>query len=290
MKISYITIVLNGMPFLQYCLESMLPFAHEIIIIEGGVPNCMFAANEDGSSKDGTVEFLQKFSSDKSNVKIIQGKWKSKCEMQNAALKHATGDYVWLVDSDEFYRKPDIERMIQILQKDSTITQVNFILYHFWKGFDYIFDCPELFTSPYECRRIFKNYPGASFSTHRPPTMIWPGYDKSVGNMNTLGGLAVRELGIDLLHYSYVLFEQVKQKQEFYGRMTSQIILGVDRRIWYKECFEKWTPENREEIEKKYSIWMGNHHTKTKPFTGTHPNVMSDFIKGYKYGTNAKSY
>ena len=41
-------------------------------------------------------------------------------------------------------------------------------------------------------------------------------------------------------------------------------------------------------IEKEYSIWMGNKHTKTKPFTNNHPEVMSNFIKGYRHGTNAK--
>lgn len=290
MKISYITIVLNGMPFLPYCLESMLSFAHEIIVVEGAVPNCMFAANEDGSSKDGTVEYLQKFSFGKPHVKVLRGKWLGKCEMQNEALKYATGDYVWLVDSDELYCKSSIEKMMQTLQENSTITQVNFIPFNFWKGFDYIFECPEFFTYPYEYRRIFKNHSGAKFYTHRPPTMTWPGYNMPTQDMHALGGLDVRELGVSLLHYSYVLPGQVKQKQEFYGRMASPEILGVNRNIWYKECFEKWTPKNRKEIEQKYSIWMGNKCTKTKPFIGTHPDIMLDYIKEYKDGINAESY
>lgn len=288
-KISYITIVLNGMPFLRYCLEAILPFAHEIIVVEGAVPNCMFAANKDGSSKDGTVEFLQEFSSNKSNVKVIRGKWPSKCEMQNEALKYVTGDYVWLVDSDELYCKNDTEKMIQTLQKDPTITQVNFIPYHFWKGFDYIFECPEFFTFPHEFRRIFKYKQGAKFCTHRPPTLVWSGYDKSTETMNVLGGLAVRELNISLLHYSYVLPKQVKQKNEFYIRMGPPVILGLHRNTWYKECFLKWTPKNRTEIEQKYSTWTGNKHTKTKPFMGIHPDIMLDYIKEYRNDCNAKS-
>ena len=294
MKISYITIVLNGMPFLPYCLEAMLSFAHEIIVVEGAVPNCMFAANEDGSSKDGTVEFLQEFSSGKSNVKIIRGKWPGKCEMQNEALKYTTGDYVWLVDSDEFYRKTDISKIIRMLDENNTISQINFIPSNFWKGFDYIFDCPEFHTFPYHYRRLFKNKQGAKFCTHRPPTMVWEERGISTEQMNLVSAEVIRDLGISLLHYSYVLPKQVWQKNEFYGRMAPPIILGLHRRIWYDECFMKWTPENRQEIEQKYSTWTGNKHTKTKPFMENHPDIMLDYIneyrkKEYGNGSDAKS-
>jgi len=63
MKISYVIIVLNGMPYLEAALKSIYKSAHEIIIIEGAVINCQFAANEAGSSWDGTVECAKSFCS-----------------------------------------------------------------------------------------------------------------------------------------------------------------------------------------------------------------------------------
>ena len=43
--------------------------------------------------------------------------------MQNEALKHVTGDYVWLIDSDEVYKKNDLEKIKE-----------NRILFDFAKG------------------------------------------------------------------------------------------------------------------------------------------------------------
>ena len=122
MKISYVMIVLNGMPFIEASLKSIYDSAYEIIIVEGAVKQCMFAANADGSSKDGTVEFIKAFPDPGKKVKLIQGIWPEKCEMQNKAVKIATGDYIWLVDSDEVYKKKDIEVIIGMLDVDPTIT------------------------------------------------------------------------------------------------------------------------------------------------------------------------
>ncbi|MEJ2704217.1 MAG: glycosyltransferase family 9 protein, partial [Sedimentisphaerales bacterium] len=52
---------------------------------------------------------------------------------------------------------------------------------------------------------------------------------------------------------------------------------NVDLREWYEECFLKWTPENRCEIERQYPIWTGDGNSRTQPFTGTHPEIMKSF-------------
>ena len=36
-RVTYGIIVLNGEPFTRYCLRSLYPFAHEIIVVEGAV-------------------------------------------------------------------------------------------------------------------------------------------------------------------------------------------------------------------------------------------------------------
>ena len=58
-RLSFVMIVLNGMPFIEFALRSIYDFAHEIIIVEGAEEKCRFAANEDGSSTDGTVECIE---------------------------------------------------------------------------------------------------------------------------------------------------------------------------------------------------------------------------------------
>ena len=281
LRFSFVMIVLNGMPFIEYSLKSVYDFAHEIIIVEGAVENCMFAAGPDGSSTDGTVEFIKSFPDPRKKVRLIQGRWPEKCEMQNEALKYVTGDYVWLIDSDEVYKRQDLEKVREILNDDSSITQVNFIPDNFWKGFDYIFVSSKFFEGWCHYRRLFKYVPGAMFTTHRPPTMVWPGCEKTTEQMHLLDGTATRERGIILYHYSYVLDKQVKQKIELYHRYGWGRHWNLDLGKWYEECFLKWTPENRQQIDSQYPIWTGDINSRTQLFTGTHPEVMSNFIEKY---------
>jgi glycosyltransferase involved in cell wall biosynthesis/ADP-heptose:LPS heptosyltransferase/predicted SAM-dependent methyltransferase/MoaA/NifB/PqqE/SkfB family radical SAM enzyme len=276
-KFSFVMIVLNGMPFVKYSLKSVYEFAHEIIIVEGAVEKCLFAANADGSSTDGTVEFIESFPDPQNKIRLIQGKWPEKCEMQNEALKYVTGNYVWLIDSDEVYKHDDLLKIKKIVTDDKSITQVNFIPDSFWKGMDYIFVSHEFFKDWCHFRRLFRYVPGAIFTTHRPPTMVWPGSEKTTEQMNLLDGTKTREMGIVFYHYSYVLDKQVKQKIELYHRYGWGKNWNIDLREWYEECFLKWTPENRQEIDSKYPIWTGDKDSRTQVFRGTHPEVMRDF-------------
>ena len=279
-KFSFIMIVLNGMPFIEYSLKSVYDFAHEIIIVEGAVENCMFAANPDGSSTDGTVEFIKSFPDRQNKIKLVQGKWPEKCEMQNEALKHVTGNYVWLIDSDEVYKREDLEKIRQILQKDHSITQVNFIPDSFWKGLDYIIVSSKFSEDQFHHRRLFKYVPGAIFTSNRPPTMVWPGSDKTTEQMHLLDGTTTRQMGIIFYHYSCVLDKQVRQKIELYNRYNWGDKCGINMFEWYKECFLKWTPLNREQIDAKYPIWTGDTNSHTLPFIGTHPDVMMEYVRG----------
>jgi glycosyltransferase involved in cell wall biosynthesis/ADP-heptose:LPS heptosyltransferase/predicted SAM-dependent methyltransferase/predicted O-methyltransferase YrrM len=276
-KVSFVMIVLNGMPFIEYSLKSIYDFAHEIIIVEGAVEKCMFAANPDGSSTDGTVEFIRSFPDPQNKIKLVQGRWPEKCEMQNEALKHVTGDYVWLINSDEVYKREHLEKIKRILIDDPSITQVNFIPDNFWKGLDHIFVSPRFFEPGCHYRRLFKYAPGAVFTSHRPPTMRWLGAEHTTEQMHLLDGQTTRKMGVVPYHYSYVLDEQVQQKIELYRRYGWGKDWKLDLLEWYRECFLKWTPENRHAIEQRYPVWTGDRNSRTQLFTGTHPEVMNGF-------------
>ncbi|MGD2094934.1 MAG: glycosyltransferase, partial [Phycisphaerales bacterium] len=116
------------------------------------------------------------------------------------------------------------------------------------------------------------------FTTHRPPTMVWPGSDKTTEQMHLLDGTTTRQMGIIFYHYSYVLDKQVKQKIELYHRYGWGDKWGIDLLEWYNECFLKWTPVNRCEIDSKYPIWTGDINSLTFPFEGSHPEAMVEYI------------
>jgi len=277
-RFSFVMIVLNGMPFIQYSLKSIYDFAHEIIIVEGAVEKCMFAANPDGSSKDGTVEFLRQFPDPARKIRLIQGRWPEKCEMQNEALRYVTGDYVWLIDSDEVYKREHLEKIKEILLQDPSITQVNFIFDNFWKGLSYLFVSEKFFEPACHCRRVFRYKPGAVFTSHRPPTLQWPGSTQTTEQMRLLDGHTTRRMGIIPFHYSYVTKEQVRQKIELYRRYGWGQMWNLNLEDWYEQCFLKWTPANRREIESRWPVWTGDPNSHTEPFIGTHPEVMNDFL------------
>lgn len=280
-KFSFVMIVLNGMPFIEYSLKSVYDFAHEIIIVEGAVEKCMFAANPDGSSKDGTVEFIKSFPDPAGKIKLLQGRWPEKREMQNEALKYVTGNYVWLIDSDEVYKKEDLEKIKKILINAPSITQVNFIPDNFWKGLDYIFVSSKFFEPSGHYRRLFKYVPGAVFTSHRPPAMVWPDSERTTEHMHLLDGSTTRQMEIIIYHYSYVLDEQVEQKVELYQRYGWGNDWSIDLHQWYNECFRKWTPEDRQAIEEQYPV-AGDSNSRTWLFNGTHPDVMRPFIEKFK--------
>ncbi len=281
-KFSFVTIVLNGMPFLPHALQAVYDFAHEIIIVEGAVKNCSFAANPDGSSVDGTVECIRRFSDPQKKIRLIQGAWPEKCEMQNAALAHVTGDYVWLMDSDEIYRRADLDKVADMVRHEPGIMQLNLIPDNFWKGFDHLMVSPFFFAPEAHYRRIFKFKPGAVFTTHRPPTLVWPGETRSTEEMNCISGEITRSMGIIPFHYSYIVESQVAQKIELYNRYGWGKGWQLDMNLWFRECWQTWTPENRSQIESRWPVWTGGKGSRTVPFTGEHPEVMKDYIAEFR--------
>lgn len=280
-KFSFIMIVLNGMPFVEYALKSIYEFAHEIVIVEGAVENCKFAANFDGSSKDGTVEAIKNFSDPDNKIKFIQGFWPEKMEMQNKALEYITGDYVWLIDSDEVYRNEDLEKVENLILKDPTITQINLIPDNFWKGFDYIFVSPRFFERENHYRRIFSYKKGAKFISHRPPTLIWPDENKTTEQMKLIDGNSARDMGIRMFHYSYIYPNQVEQKINLYKNYGWDKNWNIDFDEWYERFFLRWNEENRAELEKKFPVWTGDRNSATQKQSFDHPEVMSEFIKSF---------
>ncbi len=264
MKMSFVIIVLNGMPFLKAALESIYESAYEIIIIEGAIKKSSFSATKDGHSIDNTLQFIKDYRDNERKIKLISpGFWGDKCSMQNAGLKEVTGNYIWLVDSDEVYKKNDICKIIQMLKDDLSITQINVPMLHFWKGYEYIISSVILQSK--RVARIFKFTKGNYFSTHRPPTLVTKGKSK-----------IIEDPKIYCYHYSYVLSSQVKQKITLYKLFGWEKSWGIDLDDWYSNCFEKWTAENKDKVEEKYGIWTCDKSSKTEKFLGQHPESMRE--------------
>lgn len=135
MKIAFGIIVFNGNYVLKEVLESIYPYANQILIAEGPV---QFWQDEGYSqSIDGTIELIDNFPDPDNKIKVVHGQYAEKDEQCNAYMEHITGDndYIWNVDSDEVFKPGDIETVIDLLEKGK-YTSAGFKSISFYGGFD----------------------------------------------------------------------------------------------------------------------------------------------------------
>lgn len=223
-RFSFGIIVLNGEPFTKYCLRQLYPHAYEIIVIEGGSEKAIqFAPN--GHSTDGTLESLHEFKvqedpEDKIQIVTKDGFWSEKNEQSQAYAERATGDYLWQVDIDEFYRHDDIEKVRAMLATEFP-DAVTFKQYAFWGSPSVIADSfSQRADGCDQYHRLFKWGKGYTYKTHRPPTVL----DEKGIDLRTKRWIKGRDLeknGIVLFHYSLLFPIQVANKCQYYATQTS---------------------------------------------------------------------
>lgn len=231
-RISFGIIVLNGEPFTRNCVLQFYDHAHEIIVVEGACTAARNIAGDDGHSRDGTMETIRRIiESEDPQHKIIlvtaedeghpNGFWPGeKTEQCAAYAKRATGDYIWEVGIDEFYRSEDIASIRSRIRKDPRISFVDIRQLPFWGSFDYVIDgwyyrgapgMPPQFDIP----RISKWGQGYRYVEHRPPTILDDqGRKTRTGKILRASTLARK--GIKFYHYCAVFKKQLVEKLSYY--------------------------------------------------------------------------
>jgi hypothetical protein len=270
-RITFGIIVLNGEPFTRYNLRALYPFAHEIIVVEGASPHASQIATPDGHSLDNTLQILREFKQyedpdDKLSIVTAEtegypnGFWPGeKDEQSRAYARRATGDWLWQVDIDEFYRPDQMQYVIDTLLVDPAIWTVSFKTITFWGGLTYHVDGWFLrHREGEEFHRVFRWKPGFTYGTHRPPTV----YNQSGENLRTLGWKRgydlAREQGIHLYHYSFVFPFQVGNKSLYYGSY-----FGRDPQ-WADKSYMRLDNPYRVHAVHRYPSWLDRYR-------GDHP-------------------
>ncbi len=265
-RISFGVIVLNGEPFTRYCLRSIYPFAHEIIVVEGANPSSAAIATPDGHSIDGTLEVLRRFQAEEDpegKLQIItrDGFWSEKDEQSQAYADRATGDYLWQVDIDEFYTPEAMHTVMSMLRQNSDISAVSFLQIKFWGGFDYLVGSWHARRGSDIYHRLFRWKPGYRYVTHRPPT-VHDEQGRDLRSLHWVNSGAMEKRGVVLYHYSLVFPKQVFEKCEYYRNAP-----WVDRfraLEWAEQVFR----------DLRYPYRVHNVYDKVswlERFTGSHP-------------------
>jgi len=227
-RISFGIIVLNGEPFTRYCLRSLYPFAHEIIVVEGGHEDARAVTTPDGHSIDGTLETLRRFVSEEDPEKKVRlvtrdGFWPTRDEVghvrtaqSRAYAELATGDYLWQVDIDEFYRPRDMRVVMDILRSQPSPTEISFRPLNFFGDINYLVDGWFFMRSPCDVvHRVFEWGPGHQYVTHQPP-QVQDAFGRDLASIRPITADRLAARGIYLFHYCHLFPWQVRQKAIIY--------------------------------------------------------------------------
>ena len=247
MKIAFGMIVFEGDYVLKQCLEQIYDHASQILISEGPVKYWQNLGKK--TSEDETNKILNEFPDPENKIKVIHGQFEEKDDQSNAYMKYINDDidYIWMIDSDEIYKKEDIEKTIKFLEQHQP-TSVGVRSISFYGGFDRYLTGFELNTDNF--LRIFKYEPDCDWLAHRPPTINYRG---KIETKHINSDLFYSMTGVQMYHYSYVFPDQVFKKVSYYKAAVSRN-LCIDN-YFYSIYFPWVTGDNqrKSEIENAYN-------------------------------------
>ena len=290
-RITFGIIILNGEPFTRYLLRMLYPFAHQIIIVEGACEASSAVSTVDGHSTDGTIEAIldYKANHDPENKIVLvtakdegytNGFWPEKDQMSRAYARRATGNYLWQVDSDEFYQYGDMVKITQMLV--SGVDMVTFPVFIFWGGLDYTVNGFYVIKHRiFEANRIFAWGQGYNYKTHRPPVVLdEKGIDLKSKQWIKPGIL--KKQGIYLYHYCSLFPRQVSNKVAYYAvnSLNKKAQRGgfvPDIGLWEKETFLK--------LSRPFHVYEAHHSLSwLSRFNKSHPQEIINMMRDIKAG------
>jgi glycosyltransferase involved in cell wall biosynthesis len=284
-RISFGIIVFNGEPFTRYCLRALYPYAHEIIVVEGGHEGTAAVATPDGHSTDGTLQALEAFidqEDPEEKVRLVtrDGFWPMTDELgrrrtaqSRAYAELAGGDYLWQVDIDEFYLPRDMQRIVALLARDPSITQVSFPFIDFWGRPGFKLGSSKLLRRN-QAHRLFKWGPGYRYVTHQPP-IVEDDLGRDLRTLRWVRPETTARMGIAMYHYSHLFPDQVRQKAQVYlGQEPQQF---RDSLGWLQDSYLTLRRPYRVERHYYWPSWL-------ERFEGPQPpeiqRLMTDVARG----------
>jgi hypothetical protein len=217
MPIHFLTIVLDGMPFIAQHLSvfNRIKIPWKWHIVEGAAANThctKWCKPQDGRlSKDGTTEYLNEISSHPNVHVYRKDLWDGKIEMVNAPLHNIEEESVLLeVDCDEFWTAQQIESMVDLFRSNKTKTHAMFWCRYFF-GPHLVMESRNCYAnSPsQDWKRAWRFKPGDTFLSHEPPVLS--------SESNAFMHKETESSGLVFDHYGYAQRSQVEFKEKFYG-------------------------------------------------------------------------
>lgn len=243
LPVHFFTIVLNGMPFIGHHIDVFrhLPFKWHWHIVEGVADlvgdtawskpsggHIADSQHQNGLSIDGTTEYIDEISKMfPDNITVYRKEqgifWHGKNEMVNAPLANITEEcLLWQVDVDEFWKYEQIVTSRDIFLRQPAKTAA-FYWCHFFVGKDIVVASRNCYSEnpAFEWLRTWRYLPGDQWAAHEPPRLHRGATEHSAGidvsGINPLVHAETEASGLVFQHFAYVLAEQLKFKESYYG-------------------------------------------------------------------------
>ena len=249
---------------LSLCIQNIYLFAHEIIIVEGATRATTHywdgntqTLTSDGTSTDNTIQYIKNIPDPDNKIRLIEsnGFWNGKTEMCNEYSQIATGDYIWQLDSDEFWKHDDIVKIVSMLENKSPYA-MHFFANHFYGDFNHCIDerGDGMWGNDIPWKRIFKHIPKKSkWISHEPPSYMCN--NVICNDADIIDKYQTLNAGIKIYHYSYVARSQAMFKDIFFNQSYN-----------LKEWDEFQTSKN-----------TLAHGSKVYKFEGEHPSIIKSY-------------
>ncbi|MBZ7965080.1 glycosyltransferase family 2 protein, partial [Campylobacter sp. 2457A] len=118
-KISIIVPSLNSLDYIKECIESILNQTLKDIEIL-----CI-----DANSTDGTLEFLKECEKKDKRLRVIVSDKKSYGYQVNLGIQQATGEYLGIVESDDYIKENMYERLYEVAkEQDCEVVKSDFYI------------------------------------------------------------------------------------------------------------------------------------------------------------------
>jgi len=196
--------------------------------------------------------------------------------MSQAYAKRATGEVLWQIDVDEFYKPEDMENVIRKLSQSNEIRAVSFNCLYFWGGLGYVMDGFSFRTGDQTIHRVFTWDRDSRYTSHRPPTVV-DGAGRDLKSLRWLSDVETKKMGIHLYHYDMILPKQAANKSSYYSNVDWHT-LGHKRVLeWKQRVFDR--------LERPFHIYtIYTHLSWLKRYRGAHPPAVERMVRDIQAG------
>jgi glycosyltransferase involved in cell wall biosynthesis len=204
----------NESGWIEYTLANNYYEFDEIRVVEGAVRGRP-KSTPDGHSTDDTLEIIKKFPDPLNKIKLFTLDRPFKCLEEQKQIFLDTsklGDWLFIVDCDEFYIEGDIARIRKAIELHPTASEFIPTFLHFYRDFRHV-KAPHHEWQP-QHQRIIKWQPGMRYHTHPVAT---DGRGLCTYFSSEYQPKRFTLPGIFIYHYGHAKGQDFhKMKQEFY--------------------------------------------------------------------------